>query len=146
MELLWKRLQFSRIAELHHNNARRSDLVSYQLTFGGTAARILSIESACAGLAERMDRREQSPRCLLPFALAVKESAVEACTGCVSSLAELVGSQAFSRSGSLERLWRDVQALRFHPPKRAITQRFLGRWLLGGDLKLDLDEEPIGEG
>jgi acyl-CoA dehydrogenase len=47
---------------------------------------------------------------------------------------ECVGGQFFYRKHPLERLWRDVQASRFHPLQRKPQLRHSGRFALGLDL------------
>ncbi|HEU5321987.1 MAG TPA: hypothetical protein VFX28_14365, partial [Methylomirabilota bacterium] len=55
---------------------------------------------------------------------------------------ELLGAQAYAREGLLARLWRDVQAVRFHPPTRPASRQILGRWALGLPLRYELLERP----
>jgi hypothetical protein len=46
----------------------------------------------------------------------------------------------------MARLWRDVQAVRFHPPTRLVGRQIIGRWALGLPLSLDPDERPLTDG
>ena len=43
---------------------------------------------------------------------------------------EIVGGQGFYRSFGLERLFRDVQAAKYHPLPERDQHRFLGEYLL----------------
>jgi alkylation response protein AidB-like acyl-CoA dehydrogenase len=52
----------------------------------------------------------------------------------VEKAIECVGGQAFFRKHPLERLWRDVQAARFHALQRMPQLRHSGRYALGLDL------------
>jgi alkylation response protein AidB-like acyl-CoA dehydrogenase len=47
---------------------------------------------------------------------------------------EVAGGQAFQRGFGLERLFRDVQAARYHPLQQKPQQRYTGRLALGLDL------------
>jgi len=48
----------------------------------------------------------------------------------------IAGGQAFHRGSVIERLFRDVQGVRFHPLQEAAQLRFTGGLLLG----LEIDE------
>jgi acyl-CoA dehydrogenase len=47
---------------------------------------------------------------------------------------EVAGGASFFRAGKLERLFRDVQAARFHPVPEKQQTRLTGRVMLGLDL------------
>jgi alkylation response protein AidB-like acyl-CoA dehydrogenase len=49
---------------------------------------------------------------------------------------EVAGSGSFYRTSALERLFRDIQAARYHRPQEREQLRFSGRWGLG----LEIDE------
>lgn len=124
---------------IRHLDAVRAELPSYQAVAGDAAADLLTIEAACSGLAARMDAGVD-PRDLLPAAVAVKQRSVDAIPAVVDRLAEACGGIAYARASGLERLWRDCQAIRFHPPTRPAARQFLGRTTLGLAAGLDLDE------
>jgi alkylation response protein AidB-like acyl-CoA dehydrogenase len=124
---------------IRHLDAVRAELPSYQAVVGDAVSDLLTIEAACAGLAARMDAGAD-PRDLLPAALAVKQRSVDAIPAVVDRVAEACGGVAYARSAGLERLWRDCQAIRFHPPTRPAARQFLGRTALGLTADLDLDE------
>lgn len=64
-------------------------------------------------------------------ALARKTNAAEACLDTLDLAMELGGGAAFSRSGDLERLFRDGQGCRYHPLPATRQERFTGRAVLG---------------
>lgn len=53
-----------------------------------------------------------------------------ACIGVVTRAMEIAGGRGFYQSGGLERLFRDVQAARYHPLPEKQQQQFLGEYLL----------------
>jgi acyl-CoA dehydrogenase len=58
----------------------------------------------------------------------------EAARQTVEKAVECVGGQSFYRRHPIERLWRDIQASRFHPLQRNKQLRHSGRFALGLDL------------
>jgi alkylation response protein AidB-like acyl-CoA dehydrogenase len=60
-----------------------------------------------------------------------KTNVANACVSVVSRAMEIVGGQGFYRSFGLERLFRDVQAAKYHPLPEAEQQRFSGEYVLG---------------
>ncbi|MEW9528647.1 acyl-CoA dehydrogenase family protein [Microbispora sp. NPDC049125] len=126
-----------------HLDAARAELPSYQAAIGEHVADLLTLEAACANTAARMDAGV-APQTLLAGALAVKQRAVRAVPDLVAALAECAGGASYARKGPLERLWRDAQAVRFHPPTPAATRQYLGRRALGLRASLDLDESSPG--
>lgn len=131
---------------LSHIGSARAQLPSVQGQLGELIAPTLGLEAACAAVAERLDSRRHDPRSLVPVALAIKHAAVDACSRAVEGSAELVGGKSYARTGILARLWRDVQAVRFHPPTRLATRQILGKWTLGLPFSFELDEQPGGNG
>lgn len=130
-------------ARVRHLDAVRAQLPSVQSAMGELTAGIATHELACIGLARSADADGADPRGLLPAALALKHTAVDVCTRAVAEAAELVGAQSYGRRGPFERLLRDVQAVRFHPPVRIATRQILGRWALGYPFGFELDERPV---
>jgi alkylation response protein AidB-like acyl-CoA dehydrogenase len=120
-----------RQAWLPYLGSTRADLATVQARLGELVAGTLTLDAACAGIADRLDKRLVDARSLVPLAVAVKHDSVEKCIAAVEGAAELVGSRAYAHAGLLARLWRDVQAARFHPPTRLVAPQFLGRWTLG---------------
>ncbi|HEY6533527.1 MAG TPA: acyl-CoA dehydrogenase family protein, partial [Acidimicrobiales bacterium] len=66
-------------------------------------------------------------------ALSRKTVAAEAMVDTVRLALDVVGGRAFSRDSDLERLYRDVHGVLFHPLPRARQTRFTGRVALGLD-------------
>jgi len=62
-----------------------------------------------------------------------KTNCANACIGVVTRAMEIVGGQGFYRSFGLERLFRDVQAAKYHPLPPADQQLSLGEHILGAD-------------
>lgn len=63
--------------------------------------------------------------------LSRKTNVANACVNVVSQAMEIVGGQGFYRSFGLERLFRDVQAAKYHPLPEPEQQRFLGEYIIG---------------
>ncbi|MBO4206718.1 acyl-CoA dehydrogenase family protein [Micromonospora echinofusca] len=126
-----------------HLGQSRAELPSYQAALGDPVAELLTLEAACADVARRMDAGA-APERLVAAALAVKQQAVRVVPALVGTLAEACGGTSYARSLPLERLWRDAQAIRFHPPTPAATRQYLARRALGIPAGLDLDESAPG--
>jgi alkylation response protein AidB-like acyl-CoA dehydrogenase len=62
--------------------------------------------------------------------LSRKTNTANACIGVVTKAMEIAGGQGFYRSIGLERLFRDVQAAKYHPLPQAEQQQSLGEYLL----------------
>jgi alkylation response protein AidB-like acyl-CoA dehydrogenase len=116
----------------------RAELPSVQGQLGQVLARTLPLEAACIAVAERVDGGLHDPGNLLPLAVAIKHSAVDACTRAVERSAELAGARSYARASKLARLWRDVQAARFHPPNRLLGEQLLGQRALDRMCDFDL--------
>jgi alkylation response protein AidB-like acyl-CoA dehydrogenase len=125
--------------KIHHLGAVRSELPSFQYAVGQQLAALLTLEAATAALAMRMDAHAD-PQQLIAPALALKQHAIRLIPEILGGFAESCGGAAYARSSSLERLWRDCQAIRFHPPTPAPVAQYLGRRALGVEAALDLDE------
>jgi alkylation response protein AidB-like acyl-CoA dehydrogenase len=59
-----------------------------------------------------------------------KTIVANACVGVVTKAMEIVGGQGFFRSFGLERLFRDVQASKYHPLQEKDQQLFSGEYIL----------------
>jgi alkylation response protein AidB-like acyl-CoA dehydrogenase len=129
----------SRRVRIDHLDLSRSELPSFQSAVGRQIGALLTLELACSALALSMERKE-SPQQLLAPALAVKQHAVDVVPQLLGVLVESCGGAAYTRSSPLERFWRDVQAVRFHPPTPGPVAQFLGCRALGLPARLDLDE------
>lgn len=70
-----------------------------------------------------------------------KTNAAKACIGVVEKAMEIVGGQGFYRSFGLERLFRDVQAAKYHPLQERDQLQFSGEYLLqNGNVNSSGDE------
>jgi alkylation response protein AidB-like acyl-CoA dehydrogenase len=142
LDAVGEALRSSRVTYL---DAARADLPTIQGLLGDRVAEILALDAACTGLARAVDLREGEAGELVPAAVAIKHVAVAACIAAVEDSAELVGGRSYARAGTLARLWRDVQAIRFHPPTRPASRQLLGRWALGQPFVYELSEQPAPE-
>jgi alkylation response protein AidB-like acyl-CoA dehydrogenase len=142
LDAVGEALRSSRVTYL---DAARADLPTLQGLLGDRVAEILALDAACVGLARTVDLREGEAGELVPAAVAIKHVAVAACIAAVEDSAELVGGRSYARAGTLARLWRDVQAIRFHPPTRPASRQLLGRWALGQPFVYELSEQPAPE-
>jgi alkylation response protein AidB-like acyl-CoA dehydrogenase len=133
-----------RRSDISYLHGTRADLATVQTRLGELIVTTLSLEAACTGLASQLDSGNYDIRGLLPVALGLKQAAVDACTHAVEHSAELLGGQAYAQRGRLARLWRDVQALRFHPPTRLASYQALGRWALGLPFTPELTGNDLG--
>lgn len=70
--------------------------------------------------------------------LSRKTNVANACVGVVAKAMEVVGGAGFYRDFGLERLFRDVQAAKYHPLPEKEQQQFLGEYLLKRAAKPDL--------
>ncbi|RIK67582.1 hypothetical protein DCC62_24720 [candidate division KSB1 bacterium] len=59
-----------------------------------------------------------------------KTNTANACIGVVTRAMEIVGGQGFYRSFGLERLFRDVQAAKYHPQQEKDQLQFTGEYIL----------------
>ena len=64
-----------------------------------------------------------------------KTNAANACIKVVEKAMEIVGGQGFYRSFGLERLFRDVQAAKYHPLQEKDQLRFTGEYILRNETK-----------
>ena len=62
--------------------------------------------------------------------LSRKTNVANACISTVEKAMEVVGGQGFFRSFGLERLFRDVQAAKYHPLQEKDQHQFTGEYLL----------------
>lgn len=62
--------------------------------------------------------------------LSRKTNVANACLSVLNRAMDIVGGQGFYRGFGLERLFRDIQAVKYHPLPEADQQRFLGEYML----------------
>jgi alkylation response protein AidB-like acyl-CoA dehydrogenase len=68
-----------------------------------------------------------------------KTNTANACIKVVEKAMEITGGQGFYRSFGLERLFRDVQAAKYHPMQEMDQLNFTGEYILKNGLKNDLE-------
>jgi len=67
-----------------------------------------------------------------------KTNAANACITVVEKAMDIVGGQGFYRSFGLERLFRDVQAAKYHPLQEKDQLRFTGEYILRNSMEKNL--------
>lgn len=132
-------LQNSRVEYL---DASRAELPSFQAGLGELAANVSVLANSCLRITELLDSRVATTREVLLQALSIKHVVVGLCDKLVGEAMELAGAQSYQRKYDLERLWRDSQAARFHPPTRVATRQIIGKWVLGMPYTFELSETP----
>src|SRR5690606_29188558 len=65
--------------------------------------------------------------------LSLKSNVAEACARVVEDAMDATGGQSFYRKNTLERIFRDVQASRFHPLPVWEQIAFTGEYLIQGE-------------
>lgn len=96
-----------------------NELLVAQLAFRSAIDIAATAEPGAAATHEIMSRRTLIGR----HAIRATEKAME-----------VAGGAAFFRAGTIERLFRDVQAVRYHPMQEKAQLRYSGRFLLGLDI------------
>ena len=136
------------VDSLHHQRVdhlgvTRAEVVAYQLPLGQVVGDLLEATGAVVATAGALDSRVLSPGDILAHALAAKRRVAQIAVSTVDRLAELMGAGALRVGQPLERLVRDVQAARYHPPTQVVTEQVLGRWALGDELRVEVDDGPL---
>jgi alkylation response protein AidB-like acyl-CoA dehydrogenase len=131
---------------VHHTGRARGQLSTYQVPLGEVVADVLESNAAVVGLARAMDERWCGAPDLLPAALAVKQRVAHATATGIEILSELMGAGALRRGAPVERLVRDAQAAKYHPPTPLVTRQILGRWMLGGELRIEVVDDASNAG
>jgi alkylation response protein AidB-like acyl-CoA dehydrogenase len=129
-------------SRLDYLGTTRLAVPTIQLAVGEAAARVVTCESSCLSLARLLDS-EASPQDVLPIAVGIKYFCLDALRSAIETLIDTVGARAYGRSSPLERLWRDSQASRFHPPTSFASRQIVGRWTAGIPFSLELDDRPV---
>ena len=108
----------------------RASYPEFQASLGQAMDRYLLLANACKSVARSMDERRDPPEAVLASALSLRASAVDIAS-LLGDLAELCGGMSYSLQAPLAALWRDAQAILYHPPTRLVCHQMLGRQLLG---------------
>jgi alkylation response protein AidB-like acyl-CoA dehydrogenase len=127
-----------RTGRVAHLDSARAELPSYQAALGDPVAVLLQLEASCAHVAGLMDAGV-APATVVGAALAVKQTAVRVIPEMLGALAECAGGISYGRRAGLERLWRDAQAIRFHPPTPVATRQYLARRAKSGSILVKVE-------
>lgn len=100
---------------------------------GEMEARLVTAQVVHASMVERVTSAKPGPE-TSSAQLTARNIVATAAIGTVEKAMEVAGGAGFYRSAQLERLFRDVQAARYHPMPEKPQTRFTGRVLLGLDI------------
>lgn len=113
---------------------RRSDRTETQIAIGRMFDHLLVARDTVRGMVAAADEFRFEPTLDQASAsLARKANAAEAVIATCSAAMEVAGGAGYSRSGGLERLFRDALAARYHPLPATQQHSFTGRVILGLD-------------
>lgn len=132
-----------RNSSVSHLGVPRSHLPSYQALLGDAATTLLTLELACSGIAALADAREVDPKVLLDSAMALKSHAARAIPAAMECLIDASGVAGYRQDHPLSRMWRDIQAIRHHPPTPVATRQMLGRAAAGMPYTFELAERAV---
>nr|WP_315463280.1 acyl-CoA dehydrogenase family protein [uncultured Rhodoferax sp.] len=118
-------------------NQVRASYPEFQTSLGSAVDRYLLLVNACKSVARAMDDRVESSEAVLASALSLRASAVEIARMLVD-LSELCGGSSYGAGAPLAGLWRDAQAILYHPPTRMVCHQMLGRLALQKPMYFEL--------
>jgi alkylation response protein AidB-like acyl-CoA dehydrogenase len=108
------------------NSAHRNEALTDVLV-GEMAAALLTARSVRDQVVAAIDAFPRDAEAALVKAIAVKEIVVSRSIAAVEKAVEIAGGRAYFRKSPLERLARDVQAGRFHPPSAPVSFQIIGQ-------------------
>ncbi|TYZ55661.1 acyl-CoA dehydrogenase [Ralstonia solanacearum] len=108
----------------------RASYPEFQTSLGAIVDRYLLLANACKNVARAMDERRDPPQVVLASALSLRSSAVDIARS-MADLSELCGGMSYGQKSPLAALWKDAQAILYHPPTRLVCHEMLGRMALG---------------
>ncbi len=124
----------------------RASYPEFQASLGSVVDRCLLLANACKNVARTMDERRDPPQAVLASALSLRASAVDIARS-MGDLSELCGGISYGQQSPLAALWKDAQAILYHPPTRLVCHQMLGRMALGRAVFYELvgqtDEEDL---
>lgn len=120
----------------------RHEVTAYHGPLGAVVAGGLESCAAVLAIAAALDSGRAAAD-VLPTALAIKHRVAGLVATSLATLTEAVGAGSLRTGAPLERLLRDAQAARFHPPTPIATESILAQWLLDGELRLELSERGV---
>jgi alkylation response protein AidB-like acyl-CoA dehydrogenase len=95
---------------------------------------LVTAQMALQGMIAIADNYDFEPIDTTANAICIRKTiAARAAIATVEKAMEVVGGSSFYRSVGLERLWRDIQASRYHPLQEKRQHLFTGRMALGLD-------------
>ncbi len=120
------------LAQAHYSGGKRSraSYPEFQTSLGAVVDRYLLLANACKNVARAMDERQDPPQAVLASALSLRSSAVDVARS-MTDLSELCGGMSYGQQSPLAALWKDAQAILYHPPTRLVCHQMLGRIALG---------------
>jgi alkylation response protein AidB-like acyl-CoA dehydrogenase len=124
-------------AKYSGGNRARASYPEFQTSLGSAVDRYLLLVNACKSVARDMDERLESPEAVLASALSLRASAVEIAR-VLADLSELCGGFSYAAASPLAALWRDAQAILYHPPTRLVCHQMLGRLALQKPMYFEL--------
>ncbi|MCW7536776.1 acyl-CoA/acyl-ACP dehydrogenase [Aquabacterium sp. A7-Y] len=124
-------LASAHLAAAHYSGGDRvrASYPEFQASLGSAVDRYLLLVNACKSVARAMDERLDPPEVVLASALSLRASAVEIAR-MLGDLSELCGGMSYGTRSPLAALWRDAQAILYHPPTRLVCHQMLGRLAL----------------
>lgn len=127
------------IAEAAHTLAlerayRKQDDPQTAYLIGEMTNALVTAQMALQGMIAIADNYDFEPIDTTANAICIRKTiAARAAIATVEKAMEVVGGSSFYRSVGLERLWRDIQASRYHPLQEKRQHLFTGRMALGLD-------------
>ena len=106
------------------NSNSREDVLTSML-IGQMEADYMAAEATRDGVGGRLDR-DREDEAAVKDAILMKEVVTEKAIAVVERAVRIAGGRAFYRKSPLERLARDVQAARFHPPAAPTSYQMAG--------------------
>jgi len=108
------------------NSSHRNEALT-DVMLGQLAVALMTARSVRDQLVAEINEFPRDPAAALVNAIAAKEVVVAQSIAAVEKAVEIAGGRAYFRKSSLERLVRDVQAGRFHPPSAPISFQIIGQ-------------------
>jgi acyl-CoA dehydrogenase len=107
------------------NSAFRAEALTDAI-IGEMEAEFLTATAVRDQVAERLDADRSDPQAALAMAILCKEVVTSRAAAVVDRALDLAGGRAYFRRSPLERLARDMQAARFHPPAAPTSFQMVG--------------------
>ncbi|MET0532809.1 MAG: acyl-CoA dehydrogenase family protein [Steroidobacter sp.] len=108
------------------NSAHRNEALT-DVMIGEMTVELLIARSVRDQLVGELNDFPQDPGGAMVKAIAVKEIVIARSMTAVSKAVEIAGGRSYFRKSPLERLFRDAQAGRFHPPSAPTSLQIIGQ-------------------